>query len=135
MRKECDNWYNRIVRDSRYNDRRQKRVIDPRIPFINSVTLFKMQNDQQNKCYYCLTEMEWLERRSNKKGLTVERADNRLPHYISNCLGLACKSCNSKQYTHEKGLIKRYFSKWKDFALNVHVTFDCDDTRCPSYIT
>ena len=135
MRKESDNWYNRIVRDSRYNDGRQNRTIDPRIPFINSVTLFKMQNDQQNKCLYCLTEMEWLERRSNKKGLTVERADNRLPHYISNCLGLACKSCNSKQFSREKGLLKRYFSKWKDFALNVHVTFDCDDTRCPSYIT
>ena len=133
MRRESDNWYNRIVRDSRYNDRRKNRTIDPTIPFINSATLFRMQNDQQNKCLYCLTQMEWLERRSNKKGLTVERSDNRLPHYISNCLGLACKSCNSKQYTHEKGLLKRYFSKWKDFALNVHVKVD--GTRYPSYIT
>ena len=132
MRKESDNWYNRIVRDSRYNDRRQNRTIDPTIPFINSATLFKMQNDQQNRCLYCLTQMEWLERRSNKKGLTGERADNRLPHYITNCLGLACKSCNSKQYTRERGLLKRYFSKWKDFALNVHVKVD--DARCPSYI-
>ena len=133
MRKESDIWYNRIVRDSRYNDRRKNRTIDPRIPFINSTTLFKMQNMQQNRCLYCLTQMEWLERRSNKKGLTVERGDNRLPHYISNCVGLACKSCNSKQYSHKKGLLMRYFSKWKDIALNVHV--QVDDPRSPSYIT
>ena len=133
MRKESDNWYNRIVRDSRYNDRRRNRTIDPQIPFINSATLFKMQNAQQNRCLYCLTQMEWMERRSNKKGLTVERGDNRLPHYISNCIGLACKSCNSKQYSHENGLLMRYFSKWKDIALNVHVHVDC--TRSPSYIT
>ena len=133
MRKESDNWYNRIVRDSRYNDRRRNRTIDPQIPFINSATLFKMQNAQQNRCLYCLTQMEWMERRSNKKGLTVERGDNRLPHYISNCIGLACKSCNSKQYSHENGLLMRYFSKWKDIALNVHV--QVDDPRSPSYIT
>jgi len=124
MRKESDHWYNRIVRDSRYNDRRQNRTINPTIPFINTATLFKMQNEQQNKCLYCLTQLEWLERRSNKKGLTVERRDNRLPHYVSNCMGLACKSCNSKRYSHEKGLLKRYISKWKDFALNVHVKVD-----------
>ena len=129
----ADRWYNRIVRDSRYNDRIRKRFIDPTIPFIDSKTLFKMQNSQQNRCYYCQVQMEWLERRSNKKGLTVERADNSQPHYIRNCLGLACKSCNSKRFDQETGLLKRYFSKWKDFALNVHVKVD--GTRSPSYIT
>ena len=123
MRK-ADRWYNRIVRDSRYNDRRQKRDIDPTIPFIDSKTLFKMQNSQQNRCYYCQVQMEWLERRSNKKGLTVERADNSQPHYIRNCLGLVCKSCNSKRFDQETGLLKRYFSKWRDLALNVTVTVD-----------
>jgi len=134
MRRDSDAWFKRIVRDSRYNDRCRNRHIDPRIPFINTPTLLKFQNIQQNKCLYCLSEMEWLERRSNKKGLTLERADNRLPHYISNCKGLVCKSCNSKQYSHEKGLLKRY-SKWKDLALNVHVTVDLGPGRGPSFIT
>lgn len=134
MRRESDNWYNRICRDSRYNDRRKNRTIDPNIPFINPATLFRFQNKQQNKCLYCLTEMEWLERRSNKKGLTVERGNNQLPHYISNCLGLACKSCNSKQFTHERGILKRYFSIWKTRALDVHVTVDLDGGRRPSYL-
>ena len=120
----ADRWYNRIVRDSRYNDRIRKRFIDPTIPFIDSKTLFRMQNDQQNLCYYCRVQLEWLERRSNKKGLTVERADNRLPHYISNCVGLVCKSCNSKKYSGPKGLLMRYFSKWRDRALNVRVSVD-----------
>ena len=131
--RESDNWYNRIVRDSRYNDRCRKRVIDPTIPFIDSKALFQMQHRQQNKCYYCQVEMEWLERRSNKKGLTVERLDNSLPHYTSNCLGLVCKSCNSKRYSREKGILKRYFTKWKEQALDVHVTVDLDG-RSPSLI-
>jgi len=135
MRRESDNWYNRICRDSRYNDRRKNRTIDPNIPFINPATLFWFQNKQQNKCLYCQVEMEWLERRSNKKGLTVERGNNKLPHYISNCLGLVCKSCNSKQYTHEKGILKRYFSIWKTRALDVHVTVDLDGGRRPSFLT
>ena len=135
MRVESDNWYNRIVRDSRYNDRRGNRVIDPTIPFIDSKTLFQFQNKQQNKCYYCQVEMQWMERSSNKRGLTVERANNSLPHYISNCRGLACKSCNSKRFSPEKGLLKRYFSKWKNLALDVHVTVDLDDGRSPSLIT
>ena len=135
MRKESDNWYNRIPRDSRYNDKHMNRWIDESIPFINSAALFKMQNRQQNKCMYCLTQMEWLERRSNKKGLTVERGDNRVPHYLSNCIGLACKSCNSKKFSKEKGLLKRYFSKWKDQALNVHVLYSEFDQRSPSYVT
>ncbi len=134
MRREADAWYNRIVRDSRHNDRRKNRPINPNIPFIDTATLFKFQNIQQNKCLYCQIEMEWLERRSNKKGLTLERADNSLPHYTSNCKGLACKSCNSKQYSHEKGLLKRYFSKWKELALSVHVTVDLGPGRSPSYL-
>jgi len=133
MRVESDNWYNRIVRDSRYNDRCANRTIVPTIPFITSKVLFAMQNIQQNKCYYCQEQMSWLERRSNKRGLTVERADNSLPHYISNCKALACKSCNSKRFSYEKGLLKRYFSIWKDHALNVHVSIgDLEHGRRPS---
>ena len=129
MRREADNWYNRIVRDSRYNDRRAGRHIDPRIPFIDSHTLFEMQNLQQNRCYYCTHQMNWLERRTAKNGLTLERRDNNLPHYNSNCLALCCKSCNSKRYSRDIGLLHRYFSKWKRATFDVLVKVD-DDRRC-----
>ena len=119
--RESDKWFNRIVRDSRYNDRKARRFINPEIRFIDRKALIGMQNDQQNKCHYCLESMSWLERRTNKLGLTVERRDNSLPHYVSNCMGLVCKSCNSKRYSTERGILKRYFSIWKDLALNVHV--------------
>ena len=35
-----DRWYNRIIRDSRYNDRCRNRFIDPEIPFIDSDTFY-----------------------------------------------------------------------------------------------
>jgi hypothetical protein len=124
MRVESDKWYNRIVRDARYNDRKSGRHIDPNQKFITTRDLLEMQNKQQNKCYYCQIQMEWLERRKNKKGLTLERANNSLPHYTSNCLGLCCKSCNSKRFCKNLGLMKRYFSKWKELALDVHVKID-----------
>ena len=133
MRIEADKWYNRIPRDSRYNDRRQGRIIDQAVKYIDSQSLLDFQNDQENKCYYCGVQMNWLERRSCKTGLTLEREKNYLPHYKSNCLGLCCKSCNSKRYQREHGLLVRYLSKWKDLALNVHVK--SDGNRGPSFVS
>ena len=129
MRKS-DRWYNRIVRDSRYNDRQKNRIINPAIEYIDTDTLFQFQHDQQNKCYYCQIGLNWMERRSSKNGLTLERANNSLPHYKSNCLGLCCKSCNSKRYSTERGLLKRYFSIWKDVALGINPP---QTTRCAGY--
>ena len=130
MRKESDKWFNRIVRDSRYNDRRQDRYISPNIEYVDTETLLFLQQDQQNKCYYCQCQMNWLERRRSKNGLTVERKNNDLPHYKSNCVGLCCKSCNSKRYKRDHGLLLRYFSKWKKAALDVHVTVRGDRSAC-----
>ena len=114
-----DRWYKRIVRDSRYNDGRHNRVIDPAIPYIDTEMLVRFQQEQQNRCWYCDVFMNWLERRSNKTGLTLERADNALPHYKTNCRGLCCKSCNSKRYTQDHGLLKRYFTKWKHAVFEI----------------
>ena len=119
MRK-ADRWYNRIVRDSKHNDKRQGREIKPTLPYIDTNTLLEFQQLQQNKCYYCQCEMNWMERRSSKNGLTLERDNNALPHYKTNCVGLCCKSCNSKKYSTDKGLLKRYFCKWRDLALGIH---------------
>ena len=128
-----DRWYKRIVRDSRYNDRMRDRTIDPTRPYIDSQTLIDFQNEQQNLCYYCQTPMNWIQRRSGKTGLTLERKNNRVPHYKSNCLGLCCKSCNSKRYTRERGLLMRYFQKWKSIALDVRV--QTDDPRAQSFVS
>ena len=132
MRKESDRWYKRIVRDSRYNDRARRRQIDDRIPYIDTDTLMHFQDKQENECYYCGCQMNWLQRRTGKNGLTLEREKNYLPHYKSNCLGLACKSCNSKKYQREHGLLVRYFTKWKRLALDVHVKVD--DIRAASFV-
>ena len=122
-----DRWYNRICRDAKYNDRKSCRVIDSTIPYITTTRLFELQNKQQNKCYYCFSNMCWYERKRNPLGLTLERLDNSLPHYESNCV-LACKHCNSKRFTPEKGLLHRYFTKWRRLALDVQVQVD-DDRR------
>ena len=111
--KENDRWYKRIIRDARYNDRKRGRYIVPRKHFITSEDLFRLQNKQQNECYYCQCHMHYIERRSCKSGLTLERLNNAIPHYTSNCV-LCCKSCNSKDYSREKGLLKRYFTIWKN---------------------
>ena len=121
MRKN-DRWFHRIVRDSKTNDLK-KRTIDPDIPYIDAEFLKNLQTTQKNRCYYCQTFLNWIERRSCKQGLTVERMDNSLPHYKTNCT-LACKSCHSKVFSREQGLMKRYFSKWK------HKTFDL---KVPQY--
>ena len=118
-----DRWYYRIVRDSRCTDLKKKRGIDEVTPYVDVDYLFELQNRQQNKCWYCATNMNWMERRTCKEGLTLERKDNTKPHYKSNCV-LCCKSCNSKRYDTNTGLMKRYFSKWKNAALDVHVLVD-----------
>ena len=115
-----DRWYNRISRDARYNDGKAGRVIDPNIIFITTRRLLELQNEQQNKCYYCQSNMCWIERKRNPLGLTLERLDNSLPHYEANCV-LACKHCNSKKFTPDQGLLRRYFTKWKNIALDVRV--------------
>ena len=122
MRRDQDAWYRRTIRDSKSNDKKRGRKIDPNERYVNTCDLLRFQQIQQNKCWYCNCEMHWLERRRNKRGLTLERIDNALPHYLSNCRGLCCKSCNSKKFSTERGLLKRYFSKWRDLALNVHIT-------------
>ena len=125
-----DRWYNRISRDSRYNDGKANRTIDPKIPYIDTEYLFGLQNKQQNRCYYCAQGMSWIERRKNLLGLTLERLDNNLPHYKTNCV-LACKQCNSKKYSRDLGLLKRYFKKWKQRTFDPYVK--ADDPRRPVY--
>lgn len=133
MGADSDRWYNRIVRDSRYNDRKAGRVIDPTRKFISTKRLFTLQENQANLCYYCQANMAHTNRRSNPNGLTLERLNNGYPHYEDNCV-LCCKSCNSKRYSREVGLLKRYFSIWKHKALDPCVFFDPGELRSPGLV-
>ena len=128
--KHADRWYNRIVRDSRHSDKKKKRTNYEEADFIDADRLLELQNEQENKCYYCFEALNWMERRSSKQGLTVERLDDFLPHIKSNCV-LACKSCNSARFTHKRGLLKRYFSMWKKRTFNVCPYVE--DGRTPSF--
>ena len=48
MRTEADKWFNRIVRDSKHNDKNRKRRIDPEQPYIDTPTLIGFQKKQEN---------------------------------------------------------------------------------------
>ena len=117
MRKQ-DRWYNRIVRDSRRSDRLAKRLVKDVDRYVTTEDLIKMQQDQRNRCYYCQIFMDWIQRRRGGTGLTLERFNNCLPHYTSNCC-LACKACNSKRVSREEGLLKKYFNIWYEKTFGV----------------
>jgi len=128
--KKKDRWMFRIVRDCKASDIKARREYVPE-GFINTKYLEYLQQKQCNRCFYCDCFMNWLERRKNKTGLTCERRNNKLSHLASNCV-LCCKSCNSKKYSYEKGLMKRYFSKWYNRTFNI--VAPRSNRRC-SYIT
>ena len=115
-----DRYYNRIIRDSKTSDKKQHfRIGDT---YITAADILRMQNEQQNRCAYCGIFLNWLERRRNRDGLTVERLDTSRPHEVDNCC-LVCKRCNSKRMTPEKKILTKYFYRW------YRATFDF-----PSYV-
>jgi hypothetical protein len=116
MRKN-DRWMYRIVRDSKASDFKAGRLFTSE-EYITTQHLIDMQEVQHNRCFYCDCFMNWLERRTNKTGLTCERRRNDLPHLVSNVV-LCCKSCNSKKYNYRKGLLKRYFSRWFNHTFDI----------------
>ena len=103
-----DRWYFRCIRDSMSADGFTKGNTPAN--YITTKGVIDLQQQQENLCYYCQIFMDWL-KRSKKDGLTIERLYPKYPHLESNCV-LCCKSCNSKKYTRDKGLLKRYFSIW-----------------------
>ena len=125
MRKPTDRWMYRIVRDCKSSDIKANRSYCP------EDYLIYLQETQCNRCFYCDCFMDWLERRKTKTGLTCERRNTKLPHAKFNCV-LCCKSCNSKKYNYSKGLMKRYFSKWKHNTFNI--VAPRSNRRC-SYVT
>ena len=129
MRKN-DRWMYRIVRDSKSSDYKADRLFTPE-EYITTQHLIDMQEAQHNRCYYCDCFMNWLERRTDKAGLTCERKRNDIAHLASNVV-LCCKSCNSKNYNYRKGLLKRYFSLWFNHTFDIRAPRT--NRRC-SFIT
>ena len=117
MKRDSDRWYRRIVRDCKASDYKAGREVNLE-NYVQSGQLEVMQDNQQNKCWYCQEQMCWLERRRARNGLTCERMDNSLPHETGNCK-LACKRCNSRKFSREKGILMRYFCIWKHSALGI----------------
>lgn len=126
----ADRWYKRIIRDSKRSDRINNLPVTDPDRYVTSQDLIDMQQQQQNKCYHCLIFMNWLERRSCKHGLTLDRRNTSLPHYKDNVC-LACKSCNSARYTKNKQLLKRYFRLWYQNTFDIRMT---ENKRRCSYI-
>jgi 5-methylcytosine-specific restriction endonuclease McrA len=64
---------------------------------------------KQEQCVYCVVLMVYrlgTDRRTHPRAVTIERADNDVPHVITNCV-LACQACNSKRgasYTYDEFL-------------------------------
>jgi hypothetical protein len=119
MRRDSDRWYRRIVRDCKCSDFKAGREVDLKT-YIQSDQLEGLQDTQENLCYYCQEQMDWLERRSARNGLTCERLDNTRPHEADNCK-LCCKRCNSRKFSHDKGLLMRFFCLWKHNALDIRM--------------
>ena len=115
-----DRWYFRCVRDSMKTDIAANRPFH-REDYISTKQLIALQEVQRNRCYYCNVFMNWVERRKSKNGLTIERLRTDLPHLKTNCV-LACKSCNSTRYSRDRGLLKRYFSLWRDRTFDIEYT-------------
>ena len=118
----------RIVRDSRTTDALKGREYDP-TEYVDTPFLISLQQKQRNKCHHCGIFMNWLERRSQRNGLTLERLDNALPHVRSNCV-LACKSCNSQKLSREKSLLRKYFNIWYHKTFSVVANFKGERRAC-----
>ena len=122
MRRKNARWMYRIVRDSKHNDKFRGRTDYDPADYIDTETLVHLQQAQQNKCNWCGVFMDWMERRSNPRGLTVDRLDNALPHIKTNVV-LACKRCNSKNCNRERSLLRKYFYRWYRNTFDVKVQY------------
>ena len=91
------NWPNRCLYLSKNADRRKDRTSDE--PYITPQRLVTLRILQDNKCYYCDTELQ-VQNRKKPDGLTIERINNSKPHTISNVI-LCCHRCNCKKLSNK----------------------------------
>ena len=89
-------WFNRCVYLSRASDARKNRTSDE--PYITGARLRALRVLQDNKCFYCDTELQ-VDNRKQHDGLTIERLVNSKPHSMSNVI-LCCSRCNCKRVSN-----------------------------------
>ena len=91
------NWFNRCLYLSRQSDAKKNRTSDE--PYITPERLLTLRVLQENKCFYCDTELQ-VHNRKKPDGLTIERLDNSKPHSISNVI-LCCHRCNCRKLSNK----------------------------------
>jgi hypothetical protein len=93
-------WFKRCVWKSTRKDRLKNRTSGD--PMVKPIRLQTLRVLQLNKCFYCLTDMQVLNRKK-PNGLTIERLDNTEPHTTKNCI-LCCNRCNCKRLSDKHNL-------------------------------
>ena len=102
------NWQRTSINSCRTKDRRRwKEEVDDFGERLTVKQVNYLLEIQEGRCKYCSAVMVYgldINRRTHPRGLTIERADNDVPHVITNCV-LACNGCNKKRgasYTYEE---------------------------------
>jgi hypothetical protein len=92
-------WRNNIICSSRAADRRRwsADAIANYGAYLTIERVDELLVMQQGQCFYCGVPLMYgtgIDRSTHRAGVTIERADNAVPHVIENCV-LACSSCNT----------------------------------------
>ena len=90
-------WANRCCYLSKNSDARSNRTSDE--PYVTPERLLTLRILQNNKCWYCDTELQVFNRKQ-PNGLTIERLDNKKSHTRSNCI-LCCHRCNCRKLSNK----------------------------------
>jgi hypothetical protein len=113
-------WRNNIICSSRAADRRRwsADAIANYGAYLTIERVDELLVMQQGQCFYCGVPLMYgtgIDRSTHRAGVTIERADNAVPHVIENCV-LACSSCNtarSADYT---------FNEFMEHHVNIKLT-------------
>lgn len=93
--KRCrNNYYRTKLKGSRANDK--KKDIYDEDKHITVKQCYFLEEQQENRCYYCQCYMTKLMSNMTSTDATIERLDNNIGHQLSNCV-LACWRCNNSR--------------------------------------
>ncbi|SVA97387.1 uncharacterized protein METZ01_LOCUS150241 [marine metagenome] len=87
------NWIPSMINDAKRNEKKKFPNVEKPI---TTEYIKNQQKLQNNKCLYCDCEMKYgigVNRKKNRKAITLERISSDLPHTNSNCV-LICQGCN-----------------------------------------
>lgn len=76
----------------RQQDADAGRLVSPDEPYVSVASAMERAEEQDYRCWRCGTDLEWESDADPDALLTLDRADNALPHYASTCW-VACMPC------------------------------------------